>query len=215
MILYAFYAVTILLTRCVKEAGKSFHIATSASSFLEVQGTPAMLVAIFESKLDVTCFNAGFSLVVWMFLVACRAFTAHLRENKQLPSRKCNNMWKISNMFDPCNCFCMCWKLCRSPPHTMQQKERFGAILIACIENCMLSQRSAVGFLMDIGYSIVGTAVFPFNYRKIVRTHFIGFPWSLDYKSCRQLHIRIDQVHHYTAVKKANKWKQVPQILYF
>ena len=45
----SFSAVTILFTRCVKETGKSFHIATSASSFLGVQRTPTMLVAIFPN----------------------------------------------------------------------------------------------------------------------------------------------------------------------
>ena len=60
----SFSAVNILLTRCVKKVGKSFHTATSASSFSGVQGSPAMLVTIFESKLDVTCLKAGLSLVV-------------------------------------------------------------------------------------------------------------------------------------------------------
>ena len=95
---------------------------------------------------NVTCFKAVLSLVVWIFSIACcRAFTAHHCEKKQLPSTNCDNVWIISNMFDPCNCCCMRWKLRRSPPHTVQPKERFDAILIACVENCMLSQRSAAG----------------------------------------------------------------------
>ena len=40
----------------------------------------------------------------------------------------------------------MRWKFRRGPPHTVQSKERFNAILIACVENCMLSRRSAAGF---------------------------------------------------------------------
>ena len=138
-----FTADSVLLTRCVKKAGKSFHIATSASSFSGLKGFPALLTASFELKLDVTCFKAGLSLVVWIFSVAygCRALTAHVQ--------------KISNMLGLRNCCCMRWKLRCSPPHTLQSKKRFDAILIACIENCILSQRSAAGFTRVFGVNFV------------------------------------------------------------
>ena len=67
--------------RCVIKAGTSFHFEKSASSFSGVQGSLAMLAAIFESKLDATSFKAGLSLVVWIFSVeCCRAFTTPSRE---------------------------------------------------------------------------------------------------------------------------------------
>ena len=89
----SFSAVIILLNRCVKKAEICSHIAISGSSFSGIQGSPSVLAAIFESKLDVTCYKAGLSLVVWIFSVAsCRAFTAHLREKKQLPSTNCNSV---------------------------------------------------------------------------------------------------------------------------
>ena len=46
-------------------------------------------------------------------------------------------------MFDPCNYSCM---RRRTPPHMVQSKERFDAILIASVENCMLPQMFAVGY---------------------------------------------------------------------
>ena len=75
-----FSAVTILLNRCVKKAEISFYIAISASSFAGVQGSPTMLTAIFEFKLDVTCYKAGLSLVVWILRMLSRIHRTLSRE---------------------------------------------------------------------------------------------------------------------------------------
>ena len=48
-------------------------------------------------------------------------------------------------MFDPCNCCCMRWNCVALFRTRCKSKVGFDAVLIACVENCMLSVRSASG----------------------------------------------------------------------
>ena len=122
-----------------------YQKATSASSFSGVQGSPAGLHLYTQTRCHV--------LQSWSLIGSFYIFSRMLSRIHRTPSRKRRNY--LRRTATTCDRYQTCLihatsvacdgKLHRCPPRTVQSKERFDAISIACVENCMLSQRSAAG----------------------------------------------------------------------